>query len=139
MRTVSLIAELDSLFRASSFPATLRVANGDENAIAFAMDASETDSAYTVKANLPGFTKEQIQIDIDGKAVKVTATPAVEVLANDSEHYLRKERYAGKFERQFTLSQDIDAEQVLAKLEHGVLTITLVKKVLPAAKKVTIQ
>ncbi len=140
MRTASIFAELDSLFRASQFPGALRVATTDDStAVGFAMDAVETDAAYLVKANLPGIAKENITIEVDGNAVKITATPTVEALASEGEKLIRRERYAGKFERQFTLSADIDADAVNAKLEHGVLAVTLPKKAVLAAKRISIQ
>jgi HSP20 family protein len=139
MRAASLFAELDTLIRASQFPGALRVATTDDSAVGFAMDAVETDNAYLVKANLPGIAKENIAIEVDGNKVKITASPTPETLASEGEKLIRRERYAGKFERQFTLSADIDSDAVSAKLEHGVLAVTLPKKVVLAAKRISIQ
>jgi HSP20 family protein len=138
MRAVSMFADLDSILRASQFSPALRVANGNEGAIGFAIDALETDHSYQIKANLPGIAKDEINIEIDGNNVKITASQALEAPA-EGEKWLRKERYTGKFERQFTLSTDIDADAVNAKLDHGVLTLTLPKKSVLAAKKISIQ
>jgi HSP20 family protein len=139
MRAVSMFADLDSILRASQFSPALRVAKGDEGAIGFAIDAYETDQSYQIKANLPGIAKDDINIEIDGNTVKITASSATQMAAPEGEKWLRKERYTGKFERQFTLSADIDADGVNAKLEHGVLALTLPKKSVLAAKKISIQ
>jgi HSP20 family protein len=139
MRAVNLFAELDSLIRASQFSPALRVAVADDSAISFAMDAVETDTAYIVKANLPGIVKENVVIDVNGKTVNISASPSAEPLEADGQTVLRRERYLGKFERQFTLQHEIDADNIQAKLEHGVLTVSLNKRSPVIAKRITVQ
>ena len=103
------------------------------------IDVRESDSAYTVLAELPGVPKEDIQVSIDGSVVTLRA----EVKQQDSEasgdKTLRTERYYGAVSRSFQLPQDIDQAAAKAKYEHGVLALTLPKKQASGAQKLTIE
>ncbi|MDP2371446.1 Hsp20/alpha crystallin family protein [Rhodoferax sp.] len=92
------------------------------------VDVKETERAYTVQAEVPGVSKEDIQISLDGNVVTLRA----EVKQQDSqikdEKVLRSERYFGSVSRSFQLPQDIDQSESRAKYDNGVLTLTLLKK-----------
>jgi HSP20 family protein len=147
MRTVSLfdsLSGLDSFIRASQlagsqFGPAVRLASDSQTTLRFPIDARETDTAYIVYANLPGISKEQVQIEIDGAQVKISASSVSDESNGTSETLIRRERVTGQFERQFKLAQEIDAEAVVAKLELGVLELTLPKKVLTTTKKISVQ
>lgn len=91
------------------------------------IDVSETDVAYTVKAEIPGVKKEDIKVDVEGGVVSITAE-----LKHESEvktgKLLRTERTYGEQRRSFTLAQDIDDAKVVASYADGVLTLSLPKK-----------
>ncbi len=91
------------------------------------LDVSETDVAYTVKAEIPGVKKEDIKVDVEGGVVSITAE-----LKHESEvetgKLLRTERTYGEQRRSFTLAQDIDDAKVVASYADGVLTLSLPKK-----------
>ena len=106
---------------------------------AFAMDATETDDAFTVRADLPGFTKDSIAIEVVGKVVKISASGERSASTKEGERALRLERYSGEYVRQFRLTQDIEEDAVSAKLENGVLELTLPKKAVTGSRKITIQ
>ena len=108
-------------------------------AAAFAMDATETDDAFTVRADLPGFTKDSIAIEVVGKVVKISASGERSAPTKEGERALRLERYSGEYVRQFRLTQDIEEDAVSAKLENGVLELTLPKKAVAGSRKITIQ
>jgi HSP20 family protein len=103
----------------------------------FAFDASETDQAYLVRADLPGVTKEDISVEVDGDVVNIQATLKREL--TEGERVLRSERAAGQYARSFKLNQEIDETLVLAKYENGVLELTLPKKVSAGSRKISIQ
>ena len=101
------------------------------------IDVSETDVAYTVKAEIPGVKKEDIKVDVEGGVVSITA-----VLKHESEvktgKLLRTERTYGEQRRSFTLAQDIDDAKVVASYADGVLTLSLPKKSGKASKHIPI-
>lgn len=96
-----------------------------------AIDVYETPDRYVVAAELPGLSREEIelamadsQLTIRGQRVERTAEGA---------HYHQVERGHGAFARTFAFNDKIDAEQVTADLADGVLTVTLPK--VPAAPR----
>jgi HSP20 family protein len=101
------------------------------------MDVEESDSAYTVKAEIPGAKKEDIKVDVEGNVVSISAE-----LKRESEEKrgktLRSERYYGAQTRSFTVAHEIDESKVEAKYVEGVLSLTLPKKAGKASKHVTI-
>lgn len=102
------------------------------------MDVKEDGQNYVVHAELPGIKKEDIHIAIDGGVVSITAERKQEKEVKEGERILRSERYYGKVSRSFQLGQDIDEAKAVAKLNDGVLELTLPKKAAAAAKRLTI-
>ena len=116
--------------------------NDDAAANAFAKfraDIAENDKAYTVRAELPGVKKEDIHVSIDGEQVAISAEARREKEVKEGERVLRSERYVGKFHRAFALGAAIDEATASAKYVDGVLELTLPKKAVVAAKRITIQ
>ncbi len=110
-----------------------------QQAVPMRVDVSEADGAYTVKADLPGVPKESIHVDIDGNRVTIRAEIKRESEQKDGERVLRSERYYGAFARSFALTDEIDDERAGAKFENGVLELTLPKKAVAGAKRLSIQ
>jgi len=103
------------------------------------MDVTEDDKAYKVHADLPGVKKEDIQVNIDGNQVSISAEVKNEKEVKEGEKLLRSERYYGSVSRAFTLAQEVDENAAQAKYQDGVLELTLPKKVVVSAKKLVIQ
>lgn len=104
------------------------------------IDVSENDKAYTVKADIPGVKKEDINVSVDGNVVRIDAeTKTEKETRGDGERVLRSERYYGSISRSFSLAEDIDAAKVDAKYADGVLSLTLPKKARADVKKIAIQ
>lgn len=103
------------------------------------MDVKEDDNAYTVHADIPGVKKEDIQVNIEGNQVSISAETKTEKEEKKDEKVLRSERYVGKVARSFTLTHDIDETKAQAKYKDGVLELTLPKKVGASTKKLAIQ
>jgi HSP20 family protein len=121
-------------------PVAFDGANRTEQQVAqFRVDVSENEQAYTVKAELPGVKKEDINISIDGDQVAITAECKNEKEAKEGERVLRTERYYGKLQRAFQLGQAVDENAANAKYTDGVLEVTLPKKAATQAKRVAIQ
>ena len=107
----------------------------------FRTDIQDKGDSFLLEADLPGFKKEDIHIDLDGDTMTIRAERHSEHEDKDKQgNYLSCERSYGKYERSFDVSA-VDAEGITAKYENGVLTVELPKKpeVLPAAKTIPIQ
>ncbi|WOP16656.1 Hsp20/alpha crystallin family protein [Ottowia sp. SB7-C50] len=103
------------------------------------IDVRESDSAYTVLAEVPGVPKEDIHVAIDGSVVTLRAEIKPQDHAADGSKLLRSERYYGAVSRSFQLPQDIDQATAKARYENGVLQLTLPKKTANGAQKLTIE
>ena len=99
-------------------------------------DVRENANAYIVQLDVPGVAKEDITVDVDEKTVRVEATFKRETA--EGEKAVVSERVAGSLSRAFRLPQAVDAEQASARHEHGVLTLTLPKKVVATQKRLAI-
>lgn len=105
----------------------------------FRVDVSEDENAYTIRAEIPGVKKDDINISIDGDQVAISAEVKNEKDVKDGERVLRSERYFGKVHRAFQLGQAVDENAASAKYSEGVLELTLPKKAAASAKRITIQ
>ncbi|WP_127997499.1 Hsp20/alpha crystallin family protein [Piscinibacter defluvii] len=103
-----------------------------------AMDASETDTAYTLTFDLPGLTREQVNVTVTGQLVSVEAA-ASEANAADGSRVLHRERRVPRFARRIELPLEIDAEAAQARFADGVLTLTLPKKPRGGTRNVQVQ
>lgn len=103
------------------------------------VDVKETDAGYTVQAELPGVPKEDIHVSVDGNIVSLRAEVRQLDQKTEGEKVLRSERYYGAVARSFQLPVEIDAAQAKAKYDHGVLTLTLPKKVHNASQRLSIE
>ncbi len=103
------------------------------------IDVSEKDGAYVVHAEIPGVKKEDIQVNIDGDQVSISAEARAETEVKENERVLHRERYYGKVARAFRLGADIDQSAANAKYADGVLELTLPKKADVAGRQLTIQ
>lgn len=92
------------------------------------VDVKETDKLYTVHAEVPGVSKEDIHVSLDGNVVTLRAEVKQQDSTEKDEKVLRSERYFGAVSRSFQLPVDIDQAQAKAKYDNGVLTLTLPKK-----------
>lgn len=104
----------------------------------FRVDVRENPDAYVVHADLPGVTKDQIHVEVDGNQVTIRAEVKASNEQREGERVLRQERYVGQFARSFALGSELDDEKAGARYENGVLELTLPKKQQPAAKRLTI-
>ena len=102
------------------------------------VDVKETDSGYSIEAELPGVSKENIKVSIEGNQVSLSAEVRQLDEQKDGEKSLRSERYYGSVSRSFQLPSEIDSSQAKARYEDGVLKLTLPKKQSSASHQLTI-
>jgi HSP20 family protein len=88
-------------------------------------DIRETENAYILESDLPGFSREDIRAEIKNGYLTIRAERKSES-ENSNESYLRRERSYGSFSRTFDLD-GIDAEAITASFKDGVLTLELPK------------
>jgi HSP20 family protein len=106
---------------------------------AIKLDVTENDKAYHVKAELPGVKKDDIDVEIDGNQVSLTAEVKRESEKKEGETVVHSERYYGRQYRSFTLPKEIDRTKVEAKFDNGILELTLPKNGGNSSQRVKIQ
>ena len=127
--------ELDNLEKAFFGP------YGGSQLAAFRTDVQETDDAYILETDLPGFKKEDIDVQIKEDVLTIKAERhAAHENKEEKNNYVRVERSCGSYSRSFEIS-GVDTDAITAKYEDGVLTLTLPKKApeTPEVKKLTIE
>lgn len=110
-----------------------------ETPVQLRVDVSETETGYTVHAEIPGVKKDDIHVAIDGNQVEISAEVKNEQEVKEGERVLRSERYFGKVYRAFGLGQDIDEAATEARYADGVLELKLPKKASAKAKRISVQ
>jgi len=111
-----------------------------ESAPRMKVDVSEANGNFKVTAEIPGVKKDDIQVDIDGDLVSITAETRTEKDIKEGERVVHSERYFGKVSRAFRLGEEVDQARAEAKYTDGVLQLVLPKKVAAASsKRLTVQ
>ena len=92
-------------------------------------DVKETDSGYEVDIDLPGFKKDEINIQLDNGYLSISAAKGLDKEEKNKEgKYIRKERYAGAMSRSFYVGDALTQEDIKAKYESGILRLSIPKK-----------
>ena len=106
-------------------------------------DVRETDNTYELDIDLPGFKKDEVQLDLKDGYLTISAAKGLDKDQEDKKgKYIRQERYAGACSRSFFVGEGIEPRDVSAKFEDGILRISLpkqVKKELPRNSTITIE
>ncbi len=112
----------------------------DTNITAFRTDICEKDGSYILDAELPGFKKEDISIDLDKDCLTIRAEHKSEQTEEENNSYVRRERFYGTYTRSFNV-KGIDTDAITAAYNDGVLTLTMPKKApeVPASRRLEIQ
>lgn len=101
-------------------------------------DLTETDDAFRIRLDVPGMSKEDITINLQNSTLTVSGTRSSEE-TEEGEEYVRVERAFGNFHRTFTLPEAVDAENIQATYEDGVLTISIPKTEESTRRQIEIQ
>ncbi|WP_347469543.1 Hsp20/alpha crystallin family protein [Burkholderia stagnalis] len=102
------------------------------------IDVTENDSAYLVKAELPGVAKNDIEVQVTGRTVSINAKVERSKEQKEGERVIRRERYSGAISRSFSLADEVDEATATATYQDGILSLTLPKKAPVGQKKLTI-
>ena len=93
------------------------------------LDVLESDDAYTVVLDLPGVSKEQLQVTVEGQKVDVSTLPAADAGTGEAKtRVLHRERDIATYRRSVVLPAEVDNAQSQARFENGVLTLKLAKR-----------
>ncbi len=103
-----------------------------------AVDISETDTEYKVVADLPGISKDALDVSVTDNVLSIVVSAQKEDEENFEGRMIRKERYHGKVTRSFKLSDAVDSENIQASYKDGVLSISVPKKESTQSKKIEI-
>ena len=108
----------------------------------FRTDVIDTGDSYELEAELPGFNKEDIKLDLDGDVLTISAVHSEESEKKEKDgSYVCRERHYGSYSRSFDVST-IRQEEIKAAYKNGVLELTLPKKEAapaPAARAIEIE
>ena len=92
-------------------------------------DIREHDTGYELDVDLPGFKKDEINIELENGYLTISATKGLDKDEQDKKgKYIRKERYAGAMQRSFYVGVAVSVEDVKAKFEDGILKLSIPKK-----------
>lgn len=99
------------------------------NTTAPAVNVKEDEKAYTMEVAAPGIKKEfcRININEDGNLCVAIENKMEHKEENKKHHYLRREFSYSNYEQNYTLPDDVDKDNISAKVEDGILTVTLPK------------
>jgi HSP20 family protein len=122
------------MFRRFGWPTRL----SDEAPAEIRIDVTERDKDYEVRAEIPGARKEDIQVRVDGNFVSIAAEFKKDTEEKSGGRVVMKETYYGSASRGFSLAHEIDSAKVVAKLEDGVLKLTLPKRQSGSGKAIEI-
>lgn len=103
------------------------------------LDVAELDASYTVKAEIPGVRKEDIDVRVDGNQVTISAEVKSEKEEKKEGRILRQERQQGYASRSFTLACPIDDNKVAASYKDGILELKLPKKAAASNRRIAVE
>ena len=107
----------------------------------FRTDVIDTGDSYELEAELPGFKKEDIKIDVEDDCLTISAERKVDEDKKDEKNnFVKRERYYGSYSRSFDVT-GIDPDAIEASYNDGVLTLTMPKKKaeVPASRRLEIK
>ena len=91
-------------------------------------DIKESDTAYEMDIDLPGFKKEDVSAKLENGYLTITAAKGLDKdEKNDKGVYIRPERYSGQCARTFYVGEAVTQEDIKAKFEDGILKVTIPK------------
>ena len=91
-------------------------------------DVRETDNSYEVDIDLPGFKKDEVNVQLEDGYLTVSAAKGLDKDEKKKGRYIRQERYAGQCSRSFYVGDNLTQQDIKAKFEDGILKISVPKK-----------
>ncbi len=108
------------------------------SAFAPAFEVKETTDSFVIKADVPGVEEKDLDVAVHNGTLTVSGSRAAEQ-RKDGESYALYERQYGSFSRSFALPEMADGERIEAKLENGVLTLSIAKRAEAKPRKISIR
>ena len=92
-------------------------------------DVRETEDSYELDVDLPGFKKDEVNVELKNGYLTIQAAKGLDKDETDKKgKYIRQERYAGSCSRSFYVGEDVEAGEVAARFENGILQLSIPKK-----------
>ena len=93
-------------------------------------DIKESDEGYKLMIDLPGFTKDEVQVTLKDGYLTISAEKGLDrdEQEKDTGRYIRRERYSGACSRSFYVGEAVTEEDIKANFQHGILTLNVPKK-----------
>ena len=112
-----------------SFPSFNQRLYGASSSQLMKTDVKETDKDYEVSIDLPGFKKDELQIELKDGYLVISAAKGLDKDEKEKKtgKFVRRERYAGSMSRSFYVGEDVKQEDIHAKYESGVLKLSIPK------------
>ena len=129
MNTLSIwnpIHEMDELFH-NRLASVLGGEGLQSAAWSPVVDIEESGEAYTIRAELPGLSKEKVKVTVENGVLTLSGERDLERRV-ETKTFHRVERSHGTFTRSFTLPDDVDSESVAANFKDGLLEIQIAKR-----------
>ena len=113
--------------------------NNHPGVSAFRTDVTDTGDAFVLDAELPGFKKEDIKIDVENDCLTISAERKVDE-EEKKKNYIKRERFYGSYSRSFDVS-GVNVDGIEAEYTDGILKLTMPKKVetIPASRRLEIK
>jgi HSP20 family protein len=122
----SLQSEMNRLFNTFFDTPTSAAGNGPSRRWIPAMDLVETEDHFVLRADLPGLSEEDVNVELEDNVLTVSGERKVE-REDKKEGYYRVERSYGEFQRSLTLPEGVDADKIEAAFDKGVLEVRIPK------------
>ncbi|MBD3898405.1 Hsp20/alpha crystallin family protein [Halomonas sp. ML-15] len=118
-------------------PETQRNESREPATLLPAVDIVEHADALTLIADMPGVTRESLHLEVDNNVLSLEGE--IQLSMPDGLTALHAEVNGQRFARRFTLSHEIDSEAISARIDNGVLTVTLPKKDSHRVRRIEVQ
>lgn len=104
-----------------------------------AMDVDESDTAYMLRFDVPGASREQLEVTVEGRRVSVATAASADASGAPDARPLYRERGTARYARTVSLPAEVDSGSSQARFDNGVLTLTLAKKVPAGARRISVE
>jgi HSP20 family protein len=102
-------------------------------------NVQENDNAFVFTLEMPGLTRENIEVNVEGDTLVVKGSKSDTTESAEDKGHVHREFSASRFERTIHVGDAVDTEHITAKMQDGVLTITLPKRVEKVGRKIDVK
>ncbi len=129
----SLETRMNQLFRG-----VFETMGADSGLGSYPVDVDEDDEKITIEAEVPGFKRNEIDVNVENGVLTIKAERAAKDVANGKKRHMSERRFT-RVQRAFTLPRTVDGSEVDASLHDGILTLTLRKTEESKPRKIEIR